>query len=167
MTIISSRRLEWAAHEYLCLRQSLSPNASVCSLVSLIGSHVVPLFALFVVAIGLWVVISPAELVRFAARWQLRTSFWVAILFHLLFGLALWSAAPHAWHAIVVQVFAVVCVVAAVLLAVGRSRIQASISWWSARLSPALPGDLSVQNRPTKGAQDVTVLSCQEVPLQV
>jgi hypothetical protein len=95
----------------------------------------VTLVALFVVAIGLWAVISPPGRGWLATRCQSQTGFWTAILFHLLFGVALWFSAPHARHPVVFQVLAVVVVAPLLVLAIARSRIQASASWWSARSS--------------------------------
>jgi hypothetical protein len=101
---------------------------------------IVALVGLFLVAMGLWGLISPVGLVRFTTRWQSRSSLWISTLLLLLFGVALWFAAPHAAHPVVFKVLAPACVAAMLLLAVARVRIEAFGSSLSARPSAFVLG---------------------------
>ena len=98
---------------------------------------IVTMVSILVMALGVLGLASPAAMMAFVSRWESRTGLWVAAIVRVIFGVALWFAAPASRAAGVLRVLAVVSVAAAcVLPLLGVSRVQSILVWWSRR-SPA------------------------------
>lgn len=92
---------------------------------------VVEVFAFLITALGLWGLVSPAGLLVFVGRWQARWELWLGTLLRLVFGLALWFAAPASRFPVVLQALGVVSSIAGVVLPfMGVARFQAIVTWW-------------------------------------
>ena len=80
--------------------------------------------SVLIVGFGLWGIISPATLMAFLSRWQTRGGLWTGAAFRLIFGLALWFAAPLSRFPTTLQVAGVIFIVA------GTARFKNMIAWW-------------------------------------
>jgi hypothetical protein len=59
------------------------------------------------------------------------TGLWVSSIFRLVFGIALWLAAPTSRASLVLQSLAVLSVTAALVIPLaGVSRLESILSWW-------------------------------------
>ena len=97
---------------------------------------IVTMVSILVMALGILGLASPAAMMAFVSHWESRTGLWVAAIVRVIFGVALWFAAPASRAVGVLRVVAVVSVAAAfVLPLVGVSRVQSFLAWW-ARRSP-------------------------------
>ena len=94
---------------------------------------VFPALALSVLLIGfgLWGILSPATLLAFLSRWQTRGGLWTGAALRLIFGLALWSAAPLSRFPTTLQVVGVIFVVAGIAMPfIGLARFKSMVAWW-------------------------------------
>ena len=94
------------------------------------------LLGVFTLLMGVWGVLVPARLADFVTRFSSKGGLWFAAGIRLVFGLALWFAAPASRAPLLLQVLGFVALVAAVILPfVGVDRFKRLIDWWTA-LSP-------------------------------
>lgn len=94
------------------------------------------LFGLFMVLVGAWGVLAPSRLTELVQRFATKSGLLVAVAVRLLLGLVLWFAAPESRAPLLLQMLAVLAVLAAVVLPfVGVDRYKAIIDWWT-KLSP-------------------------------
>lgn len=94
------------------------------------------LLGVFTLLMGVWGVLVPARLADFVTRFSSKWGLWFAVGIRLVFGLALWFAAPASRAPLLLQVLGFVALVAAVILPfVGVDRFKRLIDWWTA-LSP-------------------------------
>ena len=83
-------------------------------------------FAGLLIGFGLWGIISPATLLAFLARWQTREGLWAGAAIRLIFGLALWSAAPLSRVPTTLQVVGVIFA----MPFIGVVRFTSMVAWW-------------------------------------
>lgn len=94
------------------------------------------LLGVFTLLMGAWGVLVPARLSDFVARFGSKGGLWFAAGIRLVFGLALWFAAPASRAPLLLQILGVLALVAAVILPfLGVERFKALIDWWT-KLSP-------------------------------
>ncbi len=87
--------------------------------------------AIFVVAVGLYGVISPAGLVSFVRYWQSQGGFWFAAALRLVLGIALWIVAPASRAPLTLQILAVISLAAGISIPLmGYSRYESLLTWW-------------------------------------
>ena len=87
--------------------------------------------SVLIVGFGLWGIISPATLMAFLSRWQTRGGLWTGAAFRLIFGLALWFAAPLSRFPTTLQVVGVIFVVAGIAMPfIGLARFKSMVAWW-------------------------------------
>ena len=94
---------------------------------------VFPVIALsaLIAGFGVWGIVKPASLLAFLSRWQTREGLWAGAAFRLLFGLALWSAAPLSRFPTTLQVVGVIFVVAGIAMPfIGLDRFKSMVAWW-------------------------------------
>jgi hypothetical protein len=85
---------------------------------------------------GVWGVLAPSRLIDFVNRFGSKGGLWFAAGIRLVFGLALWFAAPASHAPLLLQVLGVLALVAAFVLPfMGVDRFKALIDWWT-KLSP-------------------------------
>ncbi|MCY4388217.1 MAG: hypothetical protein OXC18_14080 [Desulfurellaceae bacterium] len=88
-------------------------------------------FAGLLIGFGLWGIVSPATLLAFLSRWQTREGLWAGAAIRLIFGLALWSAAPLSRVPTTLQVVGVIFVVAGIAMPfIGVARFTSMVAWW-------------------------------------
>ncbi len=88
-------------------------------------------FASLLIGFGLWGLVSPATLLAFLSRWQTREGLWVGAAIRLIFGLALWSAAPLSRLPTTLQAVGVIFVVAGIVMPfIGLDRFKSMVAWW-------------------------------------
>jgi hypothetical protein len=94
------------------------------------------LLGVFALLMGVWGVLAPSRLIDFVNRFSSKGGLWFAAGIRLVFGLALWFAAPASHAPLLLQVLGVLALVAAVVLPfMGVDRFKALIDWWT-KLSP-------------------------------
>jgi hypothetical protein len=94
------------------------------------------LLAVFTLLVGVWGVLAPSRITEFVARFGSKGGLWFAAGIRLVFGLALWFAAPASRAPLLLQVLGVLALVAAVILPfLGIERFKALIDWWT-KFSP-------------------------------
>ena len=94
---------------------------------------VFPVIALsaLIAGFGVWGIVKPASLLAFLSRWQTREGLWAGAAFRLLFGLALWSAAPLSRFPAILQVVGVVVLVAGLAMPfIGLARFKSMVACW-------------------------------------
>ena len=97
---------------------------------------IVSLLSTLTLGIGVLGLLSPAGMSSLVSRFRSRTGFWTVIVLRLIFGVALWRAAPASRAPAVLQALGGVSVASALALPLlGMPRFQAILSWWS-RQSP-------------------------------
>lgn len=90
----------------------------------------------FALLMGVWGVLVPSRLSAFVTRFGSTGGLWFAAGIRLVFGLALWFAAPAARAPLLFQVLGVIALIAAVVLPfMGVERFKRLINWWT-KLSP-------------------------------
>lgn len=90
----------------------------------------------FTLLMGVWGVLVPSRLSAFVTRFGSQRGLWLAAAIRLVFGLALWFAAPASRAPLLLQVLGVVALLAAVILPfMGVERFKRLIDWWT-KLSP-------------------------------
>ena len=89
---------------------------------------------LFVFVMGAWGVFAPGSIFAFISGWSSKTGFWLAVLLRLVFGLALWFAAPDTRLPEALRALGAIAIVsAAALPLVGFARFERMIAWWTKR----------------------------------
>jgi hypothetical protein len=97
------------------------------------------LLAVFTLLMGVWGVLAPSGLIDFVARFGSKGGLWFAAGIRLVFGLALWFAAPASHAPLLLEVLGVITLVAAVVIAfMGADRFRALIDWWTKRSLTAI-----------------------------
>lgn len=95
------------------------------------------LLGAFVMLVGVWGVLAPSRMVDFVKRFGSKGGLVFAVVVRVIVGLALWFAAPSSRAPLLLQVLAVLAIVAAVALPLmGLERFKALLLWWT-KLSPA------------------------------
>ena len=88
-------------------------------------------FGVLLIGFGVWGIIAPATLLAFFTRWQTREGLWVGAAIRLIFGLALWFAAPLSRFPATLQVVGVIFVVGGMALPfIGLDRFKSMVAWW-------------------------------------
>ena len=94
------------------------------------------LVAVFALLVGVWGVLAPSRVADFAIRLSTMAGLWVAAGIRVVFGLALWFAAPASRAPLLLQVLGAVALLAGVMLPfLGVDRFKALIDW-ATSLSP-------------------------------
>jgi uncharacterized protein YjeT (DUF2065 family) len=97
------------------------------------------LLGVFTLLMGVWGVLVPARLADFVIRFGSKSGLWFAAGIRLVFGLALWFAAPASRAPLLLQVLGVLALVAAVVLPfLGVERFKRLIDWWTALSANAM-----------------------------
>lgn len=92
---------------------------------------IVVLVAVFAIGIGAAGLAAPARVHAFIAPWMSPAGLWSAAGLRLVFGVALWFAAPASRTPLVFQVLGVIALAAAVLLPLlGLERFKRLLAWW-------------------------------------
>ena len=87
--------------------------------------------SVLIAGFGVWGIISPATLLTFLSRWQTREGLWTGAILRLIFGLALWFAAPLSRFPTTLQVVGVISVVAGIAVPfIGLARFKSMVAWW-------------------------------------
>ena len=87
--------------------------------------------SVLIAGFGVWGIISPASLLTFLSRWQTREGLWTGAILRLIFGLALWFAAPLSRFPTTLQVVGVISVVAGIAVPfIGLARFKSMVAWW-------------------------------------
>ncbi len=87
--------------------------------------------SVLIAGFGVWGIISPASLLTFLSRWQTREGLWTGAAIRLIFGLALWFAAPLSRFPTTLQVVGVISVVAGIAVPfIGLARFKSMVAWW-------------------------------------
>jgi hypothetical protein len=94
------------------------------------------LLAVFTLLMGAWGVLAPSRIVDFANRFSTQGGLWFAAGVRIVFGLALWFAAPASHAPLLLQVLGAITLVAGVILPfIGVDCFKALLDWWT-KLSP-------------------------------
>ncbi len=94
------------------------------------------LLGVLTVLIGVWGVLAPLRMKSFVAGFGTFGGLWFAVAIRLVFGLALWFAAPVSRAPLFLQIMGALALIAAVILPfIGIDRFKALIDWWTS-LSP-------------------------------
>jgi hypothetical protein len=95
---------------------------------------IVALVAVFMLGLGLYGLISPQRLAGFVSLWRSERGLWTAAAMRILFGVALWLAAPASKAPLVLRILAVVTLAAGSALPfLGVERFTAMLDWWLGR----------------------------------
>ncbi len=87
--------------------------------------------SVLIAGFGVWGIVKPASLLAFLARWQTREGLWAGAALRLIFGLALWFAAPLSRFPTALQVVGVIFVVAGIAMPfIGLARFTSMVAWW-------------------------------------
>ena len=98
--------------------------------------EIASLVAVFALLVGAWGVLAPSRVADFATRFSTKAGLWVAAGIRVVFGLALWFAAPASRAPLLLQVLGAITLLAGVMLPLlGVDRFKALIDWWK-KLSP-------------------------------
>ena len=93
---------------------------------------IVAFFAVLIVAISGYGLISPSRIVEFVRRFQAGPGVWAGFAIRLVFAVALWQAAPFSATPAAFRVLAAVAFLGAVALPVmGSTRFDIFVRWWS------------------------------------
>jgi hypothetical protein len=81
---------------------------------------------------GVWGILAPARVTELVTRFGSAGGLWFAAGLRLVFGLALWFAAPASRAPTLLQVLGVIALIAAVIIPfMGVDRFRALIDWWT------------------------------------
>ena len=93
---------------------------------------VVAFFAVLIVAISSYGLISPPGVISLVRRFQAGPGVWVGFVIRLVFAVALWLAAPLSATPSAFRVLAVIAFLGAVALPLmGSTRFDIFVRWWS------------------------------------
>jgi len=91
--------------------------------------------------LGFYALVSPPGLMRLVARMNSNAGLWTAAVLRVLFGIALWTAAPASRVPLALEVLAVITVIAGLALPIiGLARLGPLIEWWSQRPAGLIRG---------------------------
>ena len=90
--------------------------------------------SLFVTALGATGIVYPAKLLAFARLFDSLTGLWVAAVFRVVFGTALYQSAPTSHAPQILHVLGLIIIAAGLLLPlVGVKRLHRIINGWEAQ----------------------------------
>jgi hypothetical protein len=90
--------------------------------------------SLFIAATGAWGLVFPKKLLAFARYFEHPASLWVAGAFRVLFGLALFLAAPTSNAPYILRTLGVIIIVAGFITPfIGIKRVHKLLNWWESR----------------------------------
>lgn len=90
------------------------------------------LLGVLTLLIGVWGILAPSRMKSFVAGFSSFGGLWFAVVIRLVFGLALWFAAPASRAPLFLQIVGALALIAAVVLPfVGLDRFKALIDWWT------------------------------------
>ena len=90
------------------------------------------LLAVFTLLMGAWGILVPSRLVDFATRFRSQGGLWFAAAVRVVFGLALWFAAPASRLPLLLQVLGAITLFAGLTLPfIGVDRFKALLDWWT------------------------------------
>ena len=90
------------------------------------------LLAVFTLLMGAWGILVPSRLVDFATRFRSQGGLWFAAGVRVVFGLALWFAAPASRLPVLLQVLGAITLLAGLTLPfIGVDRFKALLDWWT------------------------------------
>lgn len=90
------------------------------------------LLGVFVLLVGVWGVLAPSRMVDFVKRFGTKGGLIFAVVIRLIIGLALWFAAPSSRAPLLLHVFGVLVIVAAIAMPLmGLERFKALLLWWT------------------------------------
>jgi len=93
---------------------------------------IVAVFAVLIVTISGYGLISPPGIISFVRRFQTGPGVWGGFAIRLIFAVALWLAAPSSATPSVFRVLAAVALLGALALpAMGSARFDGFVRWWS------------------------------------
>ena len=96
-------------------------------------------FSLFVAGLGALGVCDPTRLITFARKFQTPAGLYVAAASRLIFGAALFLAAPESRAPVAIRVAGVVVFAAGLALPwIGRERLWRMFDWWAAHGANAM-----------------------------
>lgn len=91
------------------------------------------LLSVLLVLIGMWGAASPARVTSFATRFTSKNGMWFASGIRLVFGLALWFAAPESRNQPLLQIMGALAILAAAIIPMmGVERFKGMLDWWKA-----------------------------------
>lgn len=100
---------------------------------------VVAVAAFYAVCLSLLGLTSPSLLINFLSHWRSRTGLWMSAVIRLLFGLALWGAAPMSRAPEALQALAALSVLGAVAIpSIGFERAEMLMTWWERQAASAI-----------------------------
>jgi len=89
--------------------------------------------------LGAWSAVAPARMTALADRFSTTKGMWFAAAIRLVIGATLWFAAPQSRAPLMLQVFGVIAIVAAVVIPLmGVDRFKAMLGWWKKLSTPAM-----------------------------
>jgi len=92
---------------------------------------VVAFFAVLIVAISVYGLISPPGVIGFVRRFQAGPGVWAGFAIRLVFAVALWQAAPLSATPSAFRVLAVIAFLGAVAFPLmGSTRFNIFVEWW-------------------------------------
>jgi len=92
----------------------------------------VVMLATIMVGIGTYGVASPPGVVSLARKWQGQFGVWIGAGSRILFGIALWRAAPSSRTPAVFELLGAISLLSGVALPfIGAERLSRIIAWWS------------------------------------
>ena len=93
---------------------------------------VVAFFAVLIVAISVYGLISPPGVIGFVRQFQAGPGVWAGFVIRLVFAVALWLAAPLSATPSAFRVLAVIAFLGAVALPLmGSTRFNIFVEWWA------------------------------------
>lgn len=96
-------------------------------------------FSLFVVGLGALGACAPTRLLAFARRFQTPAGLYVAAAARVIFGAALFLAAPESRAPVAIRVAGVVVFTAGLALPwIGHERLRRMFDWWAAHGTNAM-----------------------------
>lgn len=94
----------------------------------------VVLLGVFLVGLGSSGIVAPASLARFVRLWRSPQGLWIAALLRVGFAAVLWRVAAESKAPIILEILAVVMLLAGLLLPLmGVERFIAVLDWWLLR----------------------------------
>jgi hypothetical protein len=92
------------------------------------------ILSLFVAALGATGIVSPMRLLRFARQFQRPAGLYAAAILRVIFGVALFLAAPTSRSPEVVRIVGIIIFVSGFITPLfGLDRFRRILNWWSAR----------------------------------
>jgi len=90
--------------------------------------------SLFVATLGALGIVSPMRLLGFVRQFQHPAGLWIAAILRVVFGVALFLAAPTSRSREVVRILGILILVSGLITPLfGVERFRRILNWWSAR----------------------------------